>query len=105
MTMQVLVNYSSGIDQSTTLEDHVRHQIDHSVGRFADRVTRVEVHISDENAHKHGRTDKRCTLEARPAGMKPIAVESHAADFYAAVTEAAGKLGRALIHRFERHAV
>jgi len=103
MSMQVLFNYA-GVEHSTALEDHVRHQIDHQFGRFSDRVTRVEVHITDENSHKHGSADKHCTLEARPAGMKPIAVESRAADFYAAVNDAAGKLGRALVHRFERKA-
>ncbi len=102
MSMQVLFNYHAGVAHSDTLEDHVRHQIDHCVGRYTDRLTRIEVHIADENAHKHGGTDKRCTLEARPAGMHPIAVESRAADFYMAVTDAAGKLGRALSHRFAR---
>lgn len=102
MAMQVLVNYSN-VDKSDSLESHVRTQIDAQLGRFAARLTRVEAHISDENARKSGPTDKRCTLEARPAGMKPIAVESRAADFYAAVTEAAGKLSRALHTRFERH--
>jgi ribosome-associated translation inhibitor RaiA len=103
--MQVLFNYHAGVSHSDTLEDHARHQIDHSIGRHAGRVTRVEVHIADDNAHKHGPSDKRCMLEARPAGMHPIAVESRAADFYAAVSDAAGKLGRALAHRLERKAI
>lgn len=102
MSMQVLFNYHAGVAHSDTLEDHVRSEINHEVGRYTDRLTRIEVHIADENASKHGGSDKRCTLEARPAGMHPIAVESRAADYYLAVTDAAGKLGRALTHRFAR---
>ncbi|MBN9518793.1 ribosomal subunit interface protein [bacterium] len=49
--------------------------------RFRDRLTRVEVHLSDVNGPKGGR-DVRCALEARAAGRQPVAVtnEAHTAD-------------------------
>jgi ribosome-associated translation inhibitor RaiA len=38
----------------------------------------VVVHFSDEDGNKDGVNDKRCMIEARLAGMKPIAVTNQA---------------------------
>jgi predicted transcriptional regulator of viral defense system len=66
--------------------------------RFADRITRVEVHLSDVNAQKGGQ-DIRCVVEARAAGLDPVAVDDTAEDVERAVRGAAGKLQRALDSR------
>ena len=59
-----------------------------------DQITRVEVHVGDENAHKGGQGTKRCMLEARLQGRQPLAVTHHADSLYQAVTGAADKLNR-----------
>ena len=42
------------------------------LARFSDQITRIEVHLSDENsAAKSGMVDKRCLLEVRLAGRQP----------------------------------
>ena len=51
--------------------------ISERLSRFSHQITRVEVHLSDENGDKEGSNDKRCMIEARLAGMKPIAVTNH----------------------------
>lgn len=99
--MLIEINYRDG-HSSSALDERVRGEIQRSIGHLADRVTRIEVHLGDENASKSGPADKRCLLEARPAGLDPIAVETHASDFYDAVQDAAGKLKRALTTRFEK---
>jgi len=100
--MQVQVNFGS-IEGSSALEDHVRTEVESAVGRFAERLTRIEAHLHDDNsAAKAGSRDKRCTLEARPAGMQPISVEDETDDIYEAVRSAATKLKRALAKRLER---
>lgn len=100
--MQIQFNYAN-VDSSAPLEAHVENTLDSEIGRFADRVTRVEVHFSDVNGvSKSGPPDKRCLLEARPSGRDPIAIEAVAESFYAAASDAAGKLGRALASRLER---
>ncbi|MCF8243579.1 MAG: HPF/RaiA family ribosome-associated protein [Saprospiraceae bacterium] len=48
------------------------------LSRFSHQISRVEVHLSDENSHKDGQNDKRCMLEARLEGMGPIAVTNFA---------------------------
>jgi hypothetical protein len=64
-----------------------------------DRLTRVEVHLSDVNAAKHGVDDKRCLLEARLAGLQPLAVSHEAESLRSAITGATRKLVRSLDSR------
>src|SRR5262245_29679753 len=55
--------------------------IEAGLSRYKERLTRVEVHLSDVNGPKGGR-DCRCALEARAAGRQPVAVtnEAHTPD-------------------------
>jgi ribosome-associated translation inhibitor RaiA len=63
--MQVQVNTDKHIDGSTALTAHVEAVIERTLRHVRDHVTRVEVHLSDENAGKAGVADKRCLIEAR----------------------------------------
>jgi ribosome-associated translation inhibitor RaiA len=72
------------------------------LGRFSDRITRVEVHLSDQNSDKSGQDDKRCRMEARLEGRNPTAVTHQAASLGDAVDGAADKLKRALASTWER---
>lgn len=102
MALHVEYNYAN-IDASDALESHVAETLTSAIGRFEDKLTRVEVHFSDLNGpNKGGHADKRCMLEARPRGRDPIAVDSVADTYYTAVSDAAGKLKRALANRLER---
>jgi len=94
--MEVLVNTDSSVEGHDALAADVEAAVRHALVRFADRITRVEVHLSDENSHKHGANDKRCLIEARIAGRQPTAVTHHAEDLTKAVAGAADKLKRAL---------
>ncbi len=100
--MHIEISYR-GVDRSDALDEHVRGSIEGDLSRFAERITRVEVHVGDENAHKGGAADKRVLLEARPAHMDPLVVEHFGEDLYTTVSEASHKLQRALTHKFERH--
>ncbi len=93
---------TSGTDRSDALVEHVHTHLEHENRRFADRLTRVEVHISDTNAGKQGKHDKRCVLEARPRGMDPVVVTEEGDDLYQVVRDGSRKLGRALGRRFEK---
>lgn len=100
--MHIEFNYAN-LPSSDALEDHAIAELRSTIGRFEDRITRVEVHISDVNGHrKSGPADKRCMLEARPNGMDPIVVESTTDEYVTAVSDAAGKLRRALTTRLEK---
>jgi ribosome-associated translation inhibitor RaiA len=94
--MQVQLN----TDRQIAVDDELTHQVEAVVervlSRFADQITRVEVHLSDVNSHKGGDDDKRCLLEARLAGLEPMAVSHQAATLQQAIDGAAKKLARAL---------
>lgn len=64
--------------------------------RFSEQITRLEVHLSDENGQKDGLNDKRCLLEARLGGRQPIAVVQMANTHEMAVSGAIDKLKSSL---------
>lgn len=101
MDMHVEIGYR-GTDRSEALDAHVRREIASAIGRFADRLTRVEVHLSDENSRKAGERDKRCLMEARPRAMDPLVAEDEGEDLFAVVRETARKLERVLEKRIGR---
>ena len=90
--MHVQVNTDNHVEGDDELIRSVQATVDDALGRFADRLTRVEVHVGDENSHKGGANDKRCAMEARPAGHQPVAVTHTAASLDEAVDGAAKKL-------------
>lgn len=99
--MQIQIN-TAGMTTSDAMDAHIRERVEKAIGRYSERITRVEAHLKDLNAGKSGPSDKRVVLEARPAGLDPIAVEERHEDFYAAVNQAADTLERALRRRFDK---
>lgn len=99
--MEIEINHARGVERSPALEEHVHARLERLERRFGDRLTRVLVFLKDVNAAKGG-IDKVCTMEARPAGYDPVAVEVQHDDLYTAVREAGGKLEKALQNRFAR---
>jgi ribosome-associated translation inhibitor RaiA len=81
---------------SEALASSLTEMLESALGRFSAHVTRLEVHLSDENGRKGGKDDKRCVLEARMEGRKPVAVIDHAATRKDAVQGALDKLVRML---------
>ena len=100
--MHILVNSDHRITGTEALTERVEGIVADAVGHFADRITRIEVHLNDVNGDKQGDNDKRCMLEARVGGLKPIAVTHQAAHMAEALHGAAEKLERALSHALER---
>lgn len=100
--MQIQINTDNVIHGDTRVievsEAAVRADLDH----LSDRLTRVEVHLKDQNADKHGPGHIRCTMEARPRGMGPVAAHADAADIPGALKGAAKKLRQRLSSEFEK---
>jgi ribosome-associated translation inhibitor RaiA len=94
--MQVQVNTDHNIEGPEVFTTQVRGIVESALTRFSDHITRVEVHLSDENSHKSGQNDKRCMLEARLEGRQPIAVTHQAATLEEAVRGAADKMTRSI---------
>lgn len=90
--MNIQINTDHTIDGSAGLTAYVQSIVESSLGRFQQHVTRVEVHLTDENGSKSGTDDKRCTMEVRLQGQHPSAVTHHAGTVDDAVEGAAEKL-------------
>ncbi|MFO7525378.1 MAG: HPF/RaiA family ribosome-associated protein [Ignavibacteriaceae bacterium] len=90
--MKILFNTDKNVSGNQAIRSSMIDIISEDLSRFDDNITRLEVHLSDENGKKSGQTDKRCVIEARLQGMHPIAVTNHADSPELAVTGAVDKL-------------
>ena len=94
--MQININTDKTIERHQGLDDHVQSVVKAAVQRFSDHITRIEVHLSDENSQKSVDGGNRCLLEARVTGYQPIAVSDHSVHLHQAISGAADKLKRAI---------
>jgi len=92
--VQVQINTDHNIQHDEALDAWITGVVESALARSSDHITRVEVHLGDENGRKSGQYDKRCMMEARLEGRSPIAVTDHAVTLNQAVNGAVGKLGR-----------
>jgi ribosome-associated translation inhibitor RaiA len=100
--MQIQVNTDHHIKGSEKLAAHVKGVVVSALSNLSDRISRVEVHLSDENGGKAGPDDKRCMMEARVEGHQPIAVTHQSDTVDEAVDGAAEKLSKSLEHMLDR---
>jgi ribosome-associated translation inhibitor RaiA len=102
--MLVQVNFGD-VQHSSAIESWTEERVRSQLGHLADRLTRVEVHLRDDNSpSKSSGDDKRCVMEGRIAGRRPLAVDHKGGDLYKVIDEAAGKLSRAVKKDIERSA-
>jgi ribosome-associated translation inhibitor RaiA len=110
--VQIQLNTDGNIDGHEAMATQVSSVVESALSRFSDHITRVEIHLSDENSKKKaGNDDMRCMMEARLEGRQPIAVTHQAATLDQAVDGAADKLtklientlGRLRDHRESHH--
>ncbi|MDQ2076865.1 HPF/RaiA family ribosome-associated protein [Marinimicrobium sp. ABcell2] len=94
--MQIQVNTDNNIQGQQSLAERVRETVVSNLGRFERQITRVEVHLSDENGAKSGAQDKRCLMEVRLGGRQPMAVTDQSDSLEQAINGAAKKMKTAL---------
>ncbi|WP_372730155.1 hypothetical protein [Nocardioides sp.] len=100
--MDILVNTDSNVDCDAEEVRRIEADLRSTFDRFDHRVTRIEVHLSDESAGRETRDDTRCLLEARPSGMDPVVVRHHATGVDEALSGATDKLMSLLTKAFDR---
>lgn len=97
--MQFQFNSDSSVMGTENVAERIEAHVRERLARFTERLSRIEVHVSDENANKGGADDKACMIEARIKGEKPIGVTGKASDVDAAARIAANTMAQ----RLERH--
>lgn len=100
--MQVLVSSDHTVTSSEGLTSRVSAAVTDGLAWWADRITRVEVHLSDVSNHKRGKTGKRCVMEAHLGGLKPVAVHDEAEVLRIAIDGSIRKLQHVLGHELGR---
>jgi hypothetical protein len=94
--MQVFVSTDSNIEGHERFVLWVESEVVQTLSQFESAISRVDAHLKDESANAKGGDHIMCSLEARAAGLQPVAVSHLAATPNEAVTNAAAKLKRAL---------
>ncbi|MCC2954430.1 HPF/RaiA family ribosome-associated protein [Massilia sp. IC2-477] len=94
--MQINVNTDRTITNHQGLDEHVETVVRSSIDRFGEHITRVDVHLSNENREKGADGGNYCMMEARVSGYQPIVVHEHSDDLRQSIKNAGGKLARAL---------
>jgi hypothetical protein len=100
--MKIQIDTDRTVERTEGLVTMVENEVQSALGRFEDRLTRVEVHLGDENVEKKTGADKRCLLEARPAGLQPVVVTGVADTIEWACKDAARKMQDLLSSTFGR---
>ncbi len=94
--MKIQFNTDKTISGDEKSQDYFTTHIAEKLSRFDSHITRIEVHLSDENGNKKGVNDIQCLMEARMESRQPIAVSSQAGTAEAAVSGAIDKLKASL---------
>ena len=101
--MQIEINTDGNIEGHEALAAQVSGVVESALRRFSEHITRVDVHLSDENSDKKvGRNAMRCMMEVRLEGRQPIVVTHQAATLDETVDGAADKLTRLIEHTLGR---
>ena len=94
--MTIQLNAGKNLSVHESFGDKLNDLLEEELSRFSEYITRIEVHLSDENGGKEGQNNKRCLLEARLEGRQPIAVTANADTNEQAVADAIDKLKSSL---------
>ena len=90
--MDIHVSTDNTIQGDTRVSEVASQAVKNDLGHMADWLTRVEVHLKDQNGDKKGPANIRCVIEARPRGLAPLAAQAEAEDIQKALKGAATKL-------------
>lgn len=100
--MTIQVNSDKNITVSEAFIAKITQDLNSSLARFDEFVTRLEVFLADENSERQGSNDKRCTIEVRIKGLDPEAVTSTADDIGLAFKLASDKVAQLLRNRTDK---
>ena len=94
--MTIQINTDKNLSLHEAFASQLKSLLSEELSRFSENITRLEVHLSDENGSKDGVNDKRCLLEARLEGRQPMAVTALGNTYELAVNRAINKLKSSL---------
>lgn len=90
--MKIQINTGKNLTVHAEYGNELEVLLKKELSRYSEHITRLEVHLSDENGNKESQNDKKCLLEARLEGRQPLAVTATSNTYDQAVKSAVGKL-------------
>lgn len=90
--MIIQINTDKNVIVHEAYDSQLETLLTEQLRRFSEHITRLEVHLSDENGNKNAQDDKKCLIEARLKGKQPIAVSALGNAYDQAVDRAIVKL-------------
>lgn len=101
--MIIQVNTDNHIDGKEELNTYITNLFTEKLQRFDSQLTRIEVHLSDENGgEKGGADDKKCNIEARLENTDPIFASAQSDDISKAIHECLQKIKRGIEHHIDK---
>jgi ribosomal subunit interface protein len=94
--MTIQINAGKNLSVHEEYSNELEALLTEELTRYTEHITRLEVHLSDENGNKESQDDKKCLLEARMEGRQPIAVSASGDTYDQAVDSAIDKLKASL---------
>ena len=95
--MIIQLNADKNLTIHNEYETQITAKLTSDLERYSEHISRVEVHLSDENgSDKGGLNDKKCLLEARFEGKQPIVASALGDTYDLALKGATEKLKHAL---------
>jgi ribosome-associated translation inhibitor RaiA len=94
--MIIQLNADKNLTIHSEYESQITEKLNKDLERYSEHISRVEVHLSDENGSKAGLNDKKCLLEARFEGKQPIVASDLGDTYDLALKGATEKLKNAL---------
>jgi len=83
------------------LKDFITRRLHFALGRFAPRISRLTVRLTDVNGPRGG-VDKRCRITAELTPRGEVAIEGMGDDPVSLAADAAKRIGRAVRRELER---
>jgi ribosome-associated translation inhibitor RaiA len=100
--MLIQINTDKNVEGHSRLNEFFTNEIKEKLAHFDSKITRVEVHLGDENSDKFGKNDKRCIIEVRIEKKNPIVTTAHAETIEKSFYEAIEKVKRSLSATLEK---
>ena len=94
--MIIQLNTDKNLTIHSEYEAQITEKLNKDLDRYSEYISRIEVHMSDENGSKAGVNDKKCLLEARIEGKQPVAASDLGDTYDLALKGATEKLKSAL---------
>lgn len=104
--MKIQFNTDHNVSGGDRYSEYFSPIIESKLSRYDRYLTRIEVHLTDEDGKKHSQDEKKCVMEARVEHHQPVVVTNFADSHDKAIKGAVDKMKTALdkvVDKFKHH--